>query len=232
MAKKVKEVLRELEAMGTAQNRKVYGRHGAHSPMFGVSYANLGKLRKEIKVDQELAEELWASGNHDARVLATMVADPEALRLSVLDRWVKEARDHIVAGAVSSIVAKHPKAVQRVDKWTTSRDEWVGAAAYHALADLAQQAELPDAWFERHLEEIEAKIHRAKNRTRYSMNNAVIAIGGCRAKLSKKAIAAAKRIGRVEVDHGETGCKTPDAVPYIQKMIARGKAKASSAKKR
>ena len=73
----VKQALAKLKALGTAQNRKVYARHGVTREAFGVSYANLGKLVREIKVDHELALGLWKSGNHDARVLATMVADPE-----------------------------------------------------------------------------------------------------------------------------------------------------------
>ena len=48
-------VMRELEANGTAQNRKVYARHGAGENMFGVSFANLEKLRKQIKVNHELS---------------------------------------------------------------------------------------------------------------------------------------------------------------------------------
>jgi hypothetical protein len=49
------------------------------------------------------------------------------------------------------------------------------------------------------------------------MNNALIAIGTRNAKVEKKALEAAKMIGKVEVDHGETGCKTPDAAEYIKK---------------
>jgi len=56
------EVMAQLKAMGTAQNRKVCSRHGMSGPMFGVSYANLGKLQKKIKVDHDLAEKLWATG--------------------------------------------------------------------------------------------------------------------------------------------------------------------------
>jgi hypothetical protein len=43
----------------------------------------------------------------------------------------------------------------------------------------------------------------------------------------KRALDASKRIGTVEVDHGETGCKTPDAAPYIRKMVERSRAKAA-----
>ncbi len=74
MTMTAEEVLAALESMGTAQNRKVYGRHGVGREMFGVSYSNLGKLKKKIRIDQEVAETLWASGNHDAMVLAAMVA--------------------------------------------------------------------------------------------------------------------------------------------------------------
>jgi hypothetical protein len=53
------------------------------------------------------------------------------------------------------------------------------------------------------------------------MNGALIGIGIAKPALRNKAIAAAKRIGKVEVDHGETNCKTPDAVTYIEKAVKR-----------
>ncbi len=53
------EVLQELKALGTEQNRKVYRRHGVGENLHGVSFANLGKLKKKIKIDHELAERLW-----------------------------------------------------------------------------------------------------------------------------------------------------------------------------
>jgi 3-methyladenine DNA glycosylase AlkD len=65
-----KEILAELRSLGTEQNRKIYSRHGVQGEMFGVSYANLEKLRKKIKTDHMLAGQLWAAGNHDARILA------------------------------------------------------------------------------------------------------------------------------------------------------------------
>ena len=47
-----------LKSMGTAQNRKIYSRHGAGENIYGVSFANLAKLRKQIKTNHELALEL------------------------------------------------------------------------------------------------------------------------------------------------------------------------------
>jgi hypothetical protein len=82
---------------------------------------------------------------------------------------------------------------------------------------------LPDDFLEETVDQIEKEIHAGKNRVKYAMNNALIAIGVSSSKLQKKAIEAAKRIGRVEVDHGETNCQTPDAVAYIQKMLEHRK---------
>ena len=65
------------------------------------------------------------------------------------------------------------------------------------------------------LERIEAGIHRSPNRTRYAMNCALISIGKRTQKLRRAATAVARRIGPVEVDHGETSCKTPDAAAAI-----------------
>lgn len=84
------EVFTELERVGTAQNRKVYACHGAPDNQFGVSFADLGRLTKEIKRDQALAEALWKTGVADARILATMIADPKALTRATAEAWLAE----------------------------------------------------------------------------------------------------------------------------------------------
>ena len=86
----VTEVVRELEGKGSAQTRKTYGRHGVQPPLFGVSYAELGKLKRKIKTDHELALSLWDTGNHDARVLATMVADMHKVTNKLADSWIND----------------------------------------------------------------------------------------------------------------------------------------------
>ncbi len=225
------QAMKQLKALGTAQNRQVYTRHLGTIEMFGVSYANLGKLKRQIKVDQELAEQLWATGNLDARLLATMIADPEQMTARKLDAWVKEADNRGTASALSNLAAASPVAFQRVEKWTKSKNEWISVAGWHVLASLAREGEdLSDTVLDGYLKRIEAEICGAKNYTRYAMNNALISIGIRNPKLRKQAVAAAKRIGKVEVDHGQTGCKTPDAVPYIAKAVAHRAKKAQQKK--
>jgi 3-methyladenine DNA glycosylase AlkD len=174
-------------------------------------------------MDHGLAKELWASGNHDARVLATLVADGSAFDERTLESWAKSLDNYVIADMFARAVAESPFAQRKMEKWTASAAEFTGQAGWNLVAALAMQPGIPDAEFERYLETIESRIHTAKNRVRHAMNSALIAIGGRSAAMEKKAIAVAKRIGEVEVDHGETGCRTPAAIPCIRKMRARAK---------
>lgn len=222
----LEDCVEALEREGTAQNRNVYARHGVTGPCFGVSYAALGKLKKAIKIDQALAQALWDSGNHDARVLACMVADPAAVTAALLNTWAKDLENYVLTDAFAGLAARSPHAAGRMKAWIKTRDEWRSSAgwniaAHRALADNG----IPDGEFEALLQQIEAGIHKARNRTRHSMNNALIAIGSRNKHLATLAVDAASRIGKVEVDHGETGCKTPDAATYIAKTRAHYAAK-------
>jgi 3-methyladenine DNA glycosylase AlkD len=219
----VQEALDTLKSLGTEQNRKIYRRHGAREDVYGVSYAHFKDLKKKIKVDHELAEGLWKSGNHDARILATMIADPKRLDRDALDSWVRGLTGYPESDAFGDLAARSPAGREALERYTRSDEEWTAAAGWRGLTHLAMNGGLTDEECERLLARIEREIHSERNRVRYEMNNLVIAIGSRNPDLQAKAIAAAKRIGKVEVDHGETGCKTPDAVGYIRKVAARKK---------
>jgi 3-methyladenine DNA glycosylase AlkD len=224
-----KQALAKLRAAGTAQNRKVYARHGAGPEMFGVSHAELGKLRKAIGVDHDLAVGLWQSGNHDARILAGMVADPARLSAKEADAWLRDVDNHMTAYALARLVAASAHGKARLAKWTKAKDEWTGTVGWSLVAELAGADSGPsDAELARLVAEIEQRIHASPNRVRYAMNTALIAIGVRGGELRELAVDAARRIGAVEVDHGETGCKTPAAVPYIERSPARTKTAATA----
>ncbi len=222
----VTETLKTLESLGNAQNRKVYARHGAPDNQYGVSFANLQKLQKRIRVDQALALGLWKSGNSDARILATMIADPSKMTETILDGWVGAVRYYVLADAVASLAIRTKFARGLAERWIREPDEFVAQAGWSMVARLAMQDKtVPEAYFGKFLPRITRTIHRSENRARYAMNNALIAIGSRSDTLEREALAAARAVGHVEVDHGETGCKTPDAIPYIKKSRAHRRAK-------
>jgi hypothetical protein len=208
------EVMATLEKAGTAQARKIYARHGATGPMFGVSFADMKVLVKRIKVDQDLALSLWDTGNHDARILAAKIADPGAMTTKDLDRW-STTRLHTY---VAWLAAEGPHGRDRAEAWLASKSEIQRANGWHLVSALALiDVSLPFSWFDAHLKTIAATIHAAPNIERGAMNSAVIAIGSRDDAARKGAVAAAKRIGPVTLDHGETDCRTPDAAVDIEK---------------
>lgn len=221
------EAMRELEKAGSAQTRKTYTRHGAPEPMFGVSFATLKALTKRIDVDHELALALWDTGNFDAQNLAVKIVDPARMTSDDCDRWIRTSSWALMCGSYAAMLpAEGPHAAAKSVQWLNSRDERERIAGWTLLGQLAQRdATSPDAVFEKRLAEIERTIHAAPNFEREVMNRTVIAIGCRNAALRKAALAAAKRIGKVEVDHGDTACKTPDAAEYIEKTWAHAKAK-------
>lgn len=212
------EALAELEALGTAQNRKVYQRHGVKTSLFGVSYADLAKLKKRIKVDHSLAEALWRSRNHDARVLAAKIADPKQVDAALLERWIGDLDNYVLTDAFSQLAAAAPAVRELAEHWMESPGEWVARAGWTVLA---LRTELFDDQLNDRLKQIERSIHSAPNRVRDAMNNALIAIGLLGEPWQQPALDVADRIGAVEVDHGETGCKTPAAAECIRKALAR-----------
>lgn len=216
------EVMAQLESLGTEQTRKIYRRHGSGPNLFGVSFANLEKLRKAIRKDHDLARQLWATGNTDAMSLATMVCDPATMTAKDLDGWMRDIQFRVMVSLFARNVAgKSLHSQSRMEAWTKIKDETGAEAGWTTLAVLAMSdPALPDDYFEAYLKYIESNIQKSKNWVRYAMNGALISIGMRNENLRKKAIAASRRIGKVVVDHGETNCKTPDAEPYILKAVA------------
>jgi 3-methyladenine DNA glycosylase AlkD len=220
---RAREILATLERLGRPQIAAIYKRHGSGDNTYGVLTSEIGKLRKKIKIDHGLARELWRSGNAEARILALQVADPTKLTPSEADEMVRDDHAHFVGCYLSGLVARSPIARDRMEAWRRSPEEFVREAGYGVLGFLLKDApeSIDEAEGERMIEKIEKDIHRSPDAARHAMNGALIAIGIYKPSLREKAIAAARRIGKVEVDHGETNCKTPDAVSSIIKGCKR-----------
>ncbi|OOZ89490.1 DNA alkylation repair protein [Bacillus cereus] len=220
------EVMQQLEEYGTEQNRKTYKNHGAKGPLFGVSFANLKLLKKKIKKDHDLAISLWETKNMDAMTLATMILDPMKVTTELLNKWVQEVDYYCLMDVLMTAICTSPIAIERMEEWTNSDDEWIGRAGWSLLANIAiKNKTLQDDFFSPYLEEIKVNIHNEKNRKKEAMNRALIAIGIRNEDLEQIAIEVARKIGKVQVDHGATSCKTPDAESYIKKARERAEKK-------
>ncbi|MCB1232729.1 MAG: DNA alkylation repair protein, partial [Verrucomicrobiae bacterium] len=204
----------------------IYARHGVEGPCFGVSYANLGKLTKRLKNERsaELISQLWEAENHDARILATKLVHADILSPELVDRWAGEVTSPVLAGELGVAIGRSgwDLATDTVERWLEADPAThprVAISGWCLLAALSGEGnDLDEEWLADFLPRIESDIQEAPDQVRHAMNNALIAIGSRSVALRRKAEASAKRIGKVEVDHGETSCKTPDAIAYLAKV--------------
>lgn len=223
----LKEVMSELESLGTEQNRKTYQRHGSGPNLFGVSFANLKALAKKIKskktkTEHELAIQLWKTKNVDAQSLATMILDPKKLDEKTASNWANGIDYSLLAGLLAGCIAESSFAQTVINNWTDSKDEYIRQCGYDTLAhSLKNKHAINDADCKKFLTKIEKELKSSPNRARYAMNGALIAIGIYKPDLTEEALRCADHIGVVEVDHGQTECKTPDARAYILKALSR-----------
>jgi 3-methyladenine DNA glycosylase AlkD len=217
------EILASLKKLGKPQTAAIYKRHGTGDNVFGVLTSDIAKLQKKIKVDHSLAMELWKTGNAEARALALQIADPNELTKADADRMLEDGPVRFTWYYLAGLVARSPIAQKTMRAWMKSRDESPRELGYSVFGFRLKGD--PDSVSDRDAEKvlatIEKEIHRSPNWARYAMNGALIAIGVHKPALRESAITAARRIGKVEVDHGETYCKTPDAAPYIAKASNR-----------
>lgn len=229
----MQHLMEELEALGTAQARKIYANHGVGPNQFGVSVAALRTIAKRIKRDHAAAQFLWASGNYDARYLACMIADPAQATESELEVWVRDLDNYGISDAFSGYVTDTPHAPTLYPRWIAADHEWIEYAGWNVLGSLVYRGHpVPADVVERHLVMAEQHVHTAKNRVRYAMNAYIINVGLLDEPLRSMALEAAERVGDVEVDHGKTSCETPNAKAYILKTLDYRANKAAKTKQK
>lgn len=211
----------ELAAKGSEATKKLWIKHGAKEPFFGVKIADLKVIHKKIKGDQALALKLYATGNSDAQYLAGMVADGTKMSPAQLETWAKTAGWGMISGTIVPWVAsEHPEGFTLALKWIDSKEESITVTGWRtlgAIATITSDDTLPVKQLSALLDRVAKTLSAAPDDVRLAMNAFVIVCGTYVAPLGDKAIATARKIGQVEADMGDTACKIPDAESYFMK---------------
>ena len=227
MTDTVASVMTDLKKKGNEQTRKTYRRHGAPDAMFGVKIGDLKPIAKRIRGQQELACALYDTGNSDAMYLAGLVADGSQMTKRQLHAWAKATSWYMIAEyTVPGVAVESPYARDLALTWMNSKQERIAACGWCTYAGLV--ATQPDDHID--LKEVSGLLARvvdeiqdAPNRVRYCMNGFVIAVGTYVQPLLRQAKSTAKKIGKVDVDVGDTSCQVPLALEYIAKVEAAGR---------
>lgn len=215
------KVMAALEAKGSEQTRKTWRRHGAQEPFFGVKIGDMKPIAKKLKGEQALALELYATGNGDAQYLAGMIADGSGMTKTELNRWARTASWGLISGTTLAwVTSEHPQGLDLALKWIDAKKEHVARAGWATLGawvTVKPDETLPLDTLNGLLDRVVAEIHTSPGDVAYMMNSFVICVGTYVAPLADAAIDAARHIGKVEIDMGDTACKVPAAEAYIIK---------------
>ena len=219
-------IVEELRRKGNITIKNILLKHGAKEPFFGTKIQDMKPIQKRIKKDYELAKQLYATGISDAMYLAGLIADETKMTKAELQQWLEEAPWYMISDyTVPWVAAEGPHGWELAKQWIESKDEKVASCGWTTLSNLIAvkpDEELDFGALQKLLERVRKTIHQQPNRVRSAMNQFVIACGGYLRPLTDAAQKAAKEIGVVEVDMGDTSCKVPFAPEYIAKMHARG----------
>ncbi|RAR43650.1 DNA alkylation repair protein [Paenibacillus sp. MDMC362] len=219
-------VMSELEALGKERLKKMYLSNGAREPLFGVATGAMKPMAKKIKINQPLAEQLYATGNYDAMYFAGIIADPKAMTAADYNRWMDAAYFYMLSDYVVAVTLAEADIAQDVaDQWIASGEELrmsAGWSCYCWLLGSRPDREFPESKISAMLELVEKTIHESPDRTKSAMNNFVYTAAISYLPLHDKAVETAKAVGPVEMKR-DNKSKFLNASESIRKEVERGK---------
>lgn len=221
----ITEVVNELESLGTNYSKKRYISNGAHEPVFGVATGKMKPMSKEIGVDQELAEELYATGNYDAMYFAGVIADANGMTEADYERWIEEAYFFMLSDYVVAVTLSEAEFAEEIaDKWIKSDDELrmsAGWSTYCWLLGSRKDEEFSTEKLSTMLDDVKENIHEAPERTKDAMNNFIYTVGTSYIPLHEKALEIADAVGEVEIKRENKKPKVLNAYENIQKQVEK-----------
>jgi len=190
-----------MEALGDPRNVAGMARFGIQPHQaYGLTTPQLRALARELGKDHALAQELWASGIHEARHLAAMVDEPERVTPAQMERWARgfDSWD-AVDGSCCHLFVYTPYAWEKAVAWSRRKEQYVRRAAYALMAYLAVHDKVaPDSKFIRLLPLIRRASSDERNLVKKAVNWALRQIGKRNARLNKLAIETGERIRRLD----------------------------------
>jgi 3-methyladenine DNA glycosylase AlkD len=192
-----KEVIQTLESMGKPDNVAGMARFGINAEnTLGISMPELRKLGKRIGKDHDLALRLFDSGIREARILATLVADPAAFTGEQAESWVVRLDSWDVCDQFCmGLMWRTPFACDKCFEWSARPEEFVKRAGFALIAKLAwSDKKATDETIAGFLPIIERESTDERNFVKKAVNWALRQIGKRDAALNARAIDTASRL--------------------------------------
>ena len=169
------------------------------SEQLGITMPVLRELARAHRRNHPLALELWASGIHDARVLATLVENPQQITRGQMEAWVRDADNWALTDALAFLFDRTEFAEAKAHAWSARQGEFVKRTGFAMMAGMAvHRPELPDEIFLGFLPVIAREATEERNFAKKAVNWALRQIGKRSPALRRAAMAEAQRIGKLD----------------------------------
>ena len=215
------EVMTELKGLGNEKTRAHNTKTGVGEHQFGVPSGDLRVVAKKLKVNPELAEQLWASGNLDAMILATFLFAPKKLSVDDLDRLVSTTpHSKVTDFLVTNVVKLHPDKESVRERWMDSNHPMTARLGWSLTTERVLKS--PEGLnLDGLLDRIEAEMGGAPKDTQWTMNYCLAEIGIRYPEHRDRAIAIGEKIGAFRDYPTSKGCTSPFAPIWISEMVRR-----------
>jgi 3-methyladenine DNA glycosylase AlkD len=194
---KYEQIIKKLKSMANPKNVDGMARFGItpKSKILGISIWELRKLKKDIGTDHALAQKLWSSGIHEARILASFIDDPKKVTEKQLNLWVSDFDSWDIVDQVSELIAHTPYVLKKIREWSTREEEFIKRTAFSLIAELAWwEKKMTDKDFEKFFPIIKKASTDERNFVKKAVNWALRNIGKRNKTLNKRAIKIAREI--------------------------------------
>jgi len=191
------QVLADLRALADPRVRANLAHFNIHvADAHGISAPALHALARKIGRNHALAEQLWATGNHEAKCLAALIGEPARVTSAQMNRWARDFDSWDVVDAACCYLFVHAApAWKKTAEWSRRKEEFVKRAAFSLMAYLAYKDKTaPDAKFLRLLAIIRRESRDDRNFVRKAVNWALRNIGKRNRALNRAAIRTAREI--------------------------------------
>jgi 3-methyladenine DNA glycosylase AlkD len=201
MSSRAQEILEQLKRLANPEAVAGMARFGINSEnTLGISIPELRRIAKETGRDHALAEALWETGVHEARLLACFVDDPKQVTETQMERWVADFNSWDVCDqCCSSLFDKTPFAYQKAVEWSGREAEFTRRAGFTMMASLAvHEKKAEDARFEPFFPILVRESTDGRNFVKKAVNWALRQIGKRNRRLNRLAIETAEEIARID----------------------------------
>lgn len=187
---------------------------------YGVDPIKLKAIAKQYKGDRTLAQGLWKTGIHDARVLAPMVENPAEVTEHQVETWLRQADFWDITDKIATEILPHTDyGFEKIRTWVRENNPWCRRSGWVLLDRLAKtEPDLADKDLERLIDMIPKTINKEDPWVAEAMLHAIIGVGRRNKRLYQRAKKIASKVGDVKINYGDPRIKAPNPLERLARI--------------